>query len=503
MSGYRFKRLGAYLCGACVMPLYYFWQNYPHFSVVNISIVIASLLLGCWLVSKLVHLFIKDEDSAIFWLFAIYGTFWLGWSVASFLLSLLAHCPILYDWLSQHRWALLTAALLVGGMALCLFLKKAKKYVATINQACAVFCCLSVGWMLFRTAFEAVVLHRNQEELRRTHPKSNLPNIYHILLDAHPNQKAMELLGGDLRPFYKELEKLGFITFPESMSNYSGTTSSVSSMFDMDYLTGKWAKKWMDGYAFAETIRTRKVFQKLEPLYSFRVLNAQYTDFMYKSFLANMVKSDYSFFKICALVFYKAIFQLNPRFRHNRFVTQMDRQEILDLLSRMPTLKQQFGSSGNFFHHHILCPHLPFVFGSMEDILFCEKFDWEHQTANPETCRMFKPQTEGIDQAILPVLKTILAQYQNEPIQPIIILHSDHGYIGRVAYMRPFAKTKYFCNDNIYGNLLALYIPDSWKKDAQNLTFINLYRFVLNHLLGEHYPYIKENKQVQFELSEH
>ena len=35
--------------------------------------------------------------------------------------------------------------------------------------------------------------------------KDDYPNIYHILLDAHPSQEGFEQLGGDLKPFYREL----------------------------------------------------------------------------------------------------------------------------------------------------------------------------------------------------------------------------------------------------------------------------------------------------------
>ena len=60
------------------------------------------------------------------------------------------------------------------------------------------------------------------------------PNIYHILLDAHPNQKGFERIGGDLTPFYRKLEEFGFITYPESKSVFFGTDRSVPAMWFMD-----------------------------------------------------------------------------------------------------------------------------------------------------------------------------------------------------------------------------------------------------------------------------
>lgn len=55
--------------------------------------------------------------------------------------------------------------------------------------------------------------------------------------------------------------------------------------------------------------------------------------------------------------------------------------------------------------------------------------------------------------------------------------------------------------DSVYGNLLAIYIPDEWKKDAKKLTFINLYRFIFNHLFGDHYSYLEDKQIYHGELS--
>ena len=48
--------------------------------------------------------------------------------------------------------------------------------------------------------------------------------------------------------------------------------------------------------------------------------------------------------------------------------------------------------------------------------------------------------------------------------------------------------------DTIYGNLLAIYIPKEWHAEANNLEFINLYRFLLNHLFDKKYPYLSQKQ---------
>lgn len=81
--------------------------------------------------------------------------------------------------------------------------------------------------------------HSEKENERIGVDRKAYPN----LLDAHPNAKVMEIIGGNLKPFYKELESLGFVTYQESCSNYPVTILSVASMLYMDYL-----KAWRERF---------------------------------------------------------------------------------------------------------------------------------------------------------------------------------------------------------------------------------------------------------------
>ena len=134
-----------------------------------------------------------------------------------------------------------------------------------------------------------------------------------------------------------------------------------------------------------------------------------------------------------------------------------------------------------FLHYlHIMCPHPPFVFAGGANHDSSDLF--AHNGLPPEQIPAARANIAGIDAMVLPVLRQIIEKEKSHP--PIIILHSDHG-MGRSL-------------DNIesvYGNLLALYIPDPWKPHAKNLHFINLYRFILNHLFDMHLPYHKDNDQ--------
>ena len=129
---------------------------------------------------------------------------------------------------------------------------------------------------------------------------------------------------------------------------------------------------------------------------------------------------------------------------------------------------------------HILCPHAPFVFSDNASATYGLMVQDHTTNTDAKLIPQLRANIAGIDAMVLPILK----QLTQQPNPPIIILHSDHG-------LRLDEQT-----ERLFGNLLALYIPDTWKSDAKDLKFINLYRFILNHLFNDHRPYSEQNRQI-------
>jgi len=160
--------------------------------------------------------------------------------------------------------------------------------------------------------------------------------------------------------------------------------------------------------------------------------------------------------------------------------------------------KDTYGPNNNVFYAHILSPHEPCVFSKEATNRsfkgFLTKFDTSHLLSK-ETHQAYCENVYSIDALVLKCVEKISQQYKAETIKPIIVLHSDHSilYNGRNDLSNPFITT-----DTVHGNLLALYCPKEWKSDAEGLTFINLYRWIFNHLFAENYPYFKENRQILF-----
>ena len=132
-----------------------------------------------------------------------------------------------------------------------------------------------------------------------------------------------------------------------------------------------------------------------------------------------------------------------------------------------------------FVHYlHIVSPHPPFAFA--EGGTYASPDILAHNGLPPEHLPAARANIAGTDALVLPVLRHIIEKEKN----PIIVLHSDHGMAHPLDNL-----------ESICGNLLALYIPDAWKPDAKNLHFINLYRFLFNHLFNAQLPYHNENRQ--------
>ena len=303
----------------------------------------------------------------------------------------------------------------------------------------------------------------------------------------------METIGGDLKPFYHELEGLGFITFPKSRSNYPCTVPSVASMLNMSYLDSS------DLSHVSEKMRNNEVFDKFRRN-GYRVTigsDSRMIRALYGKADANLPVGKFVSVQLYSLLSGTPVKHIYERVFSNTF-RQSAQISIKDLFLKLSQRKDVNGSSNNLFYTHVLCPHEPCIFSKDASNRsfngFFQKFDTSH-LLRKETHQAYCENVYGIDALVLECIKKILQQYEAETIKPIIILHSDHSilYNGRKDVQNPFITP-----DTVYGNLLALYIPEKWKKDTKNLTFINLYRWVFNHLFSENFQYFGENKQETF-----
>ncbi|MDR1255182.1 MAG: hypothetical protein LBJ78_04145 [Puniceicoccales bacterium] len=328
----------------------------------------------------------------------------------------------------------------------------------------------------------------NETIIEIKNQKNCLPNIYHILLDEYTNENTLKKIEYDNSNFLKTLEKFGFLVFRSSCSNYFNTENSVASMLNMRYLMDN---EEMCTHTLNVLIKKNKVFKIfLEYNYAVKVYAHSLPEDLYGNTTIN--PTLWSFIFTC--------FSGTP-IKHqieNLFFKRFLECHISNIEMTLNTLikaKDACGSTNNIFYAHILSPHAPrcwdstgnlendFTFKGFLNPIFALHFTEKdlHQYTN---------QVKEISKRISTFIQTILSQYNENDLKPIIILHGDHGFMNTCIDLdHPLVDA-----DSVFGNLFAIYIPQEWQEDAKDLQFINLYRFIFNHLFRTNYPYLEQRQ---------
>ena len=275
----------------------------------------------------------------------------------------------------------------------------------------------------------------------------------------------METIGGDLTPFYEDLEALGFFTYPESKSNYYNTPRSVASILNLQYLEGD--ETLLTDKALEHKSQNNIVFKKLSDLYQIHVFtSSSLIDSIYtRQFIENDYKQGNNYLLFYTLFCHTPIKHIFENCSAQHF-TDYCCNSIMSTLQELANCKTKYSSTNHLFYAHFLCPHEPCVFGSKQSNNlafkgFASVMDPLY-VIDKETHNALRDNVYGIDQCVLIYLKEIIKQYETESIKPIIILHSDHSILNLIIRL---PQSPLFTADNIYGNLLAIYMPDEWKVD--------------------------------------
>ena len=480
MKFFRFwiESLGVGILAACLLPLDFYQKNYPQIPGQDIIFIVGAFALIHALVWLILRLIFRNSDRTCLAAYTLWGAFWFSRPVLSFIRHSCAWTQALYDLIRHYRYAVVLGVFISVVLAAYLWLRKHPAVVRTTVKVLNIFMGVQLAILLGQITHkvhEYAQLERHQQE-HSVQPDGDYPNICHILLDGHPNLEGARLLGYDLQPFYDDLNKLGFITFPTSRSNYCMTIWSVPSMLTMDYLPGDEFKiKESTLYGLSQN---NPVFDtlmqhgyKIEMITSHSVARVFYPSHFIHNNDHHPLDAFVGMTKDTSVLwlFMTTHFQCMNRYYKDAYRTYLE--WLLSPLDHQPMYR----------YAHILCPHPPFVFSDNASATYGLMVQDRTTNTDANLIPQVRANIAGIDAMVLPILK----QLTQQPNPPIIILHSDHGFQHIVDNV-----------DSIFGTLLALYIPDTWKSDAKDLTFINLYRFILNHLFNDHRPYSEQNRQI-------
>ncbi len=392
-----------------------------------------------------------------------------------------------------YKWfiALVSSASALGMLAIFLFYFR--QYCNAIHKGFRAFgvVALTVVILSGLVNFQKVENVSLPEKLAVSSNQSH-PNVYHILLDAYINYDILkEEYGYDNAAFYQALEDLGFVCFRSSHSNYYCTLLSVPSMLNFGLIYEAFDSKATISAGLNASLLNKLNSNSVWPCFvqnNYRLHLLDHTG-IYKSnpVISNKLKND-TFQKTVLIVTSRTLFKhiILNLFLSNYYVLHIGQiKEILHYLQETPQVE---GLTNQYAYAHILCPHEPFVFDEHGDVSKNQTFQGfivqkqVNQAPTPEENKQFKQsyvnQVKALNKLVLPAIESILRQHESSQ-PPIIILHGDHGK-SHSREEDPFHGL---------GNLFAIYVPEEWREEAKTLEFINLYRFVCNHLFGLEYPY--------------
>ena len=314
--------------------------------------------------------------------------------------------------------------------------------------------------------------------------KTDLPDIYYIILDEYAGFESLEKkFGFDNSKFYSELSERGFFIPSKSYSNYPFTVMSIPSSLNMQYLN-----------FFSDELGTENT--DLDPI----------REILEKNLVMNNLSSNgyyiVSFFggteaigskkfvneKICGDNYYlnevKGI--LSPAEMY-----QEKRNEILCTFDEMGNIKERI-SQPMFVFAHISIPHKPFVFDENGDSQMIDYNDLDDSTKK----KFYLQQLKFANKM---TIRTIDEIFVKSETAPIIIIQSDHGERTGINWNEP---TEDMIKQGL-NNLNAYYFPNEKKnKLYNNISPVNTFRIIFNEyfdsdfeLLDDRYYWIKSDKK--------
>lgn len=298
-----------------------------------------------------------------------------------------------------------------------------------------------------------------------------MPDIYYIVLDeyAHPST-MLEYYDYDNSQFIDHLVDKGFFVASNSTAVNPATWKSIASYLNMAYIPGSEPDEVFFDKIANSTVA--KYFQSIgyEYIYfgscfdegRYRVNADQYYNF-YESSGRSAAVSDFS----------RVLWNTTmARPFYDYLTASIDAEHYRSsLIETIQCLKEMPDVGGpKFVFAHIMCPHLPFVFGPNGE--YVDPADWY----NTKDKQFYLGQYQFITAEIKGVVEVLLEESSS---QPIIVLQSDHG-------LRSWVSGWAGIDDSEWQKVLnAYYLPGDGKDDLyDSISPVNSFRLILNHYFG-------------------
>lgn len=304
---------------------------------------------------------------------------------------------------------------------------------------------------------------------------SNLPDVYYIILDGYASSNTLkEIYDYDNYEFTDYLTKKGFSITPESQSNYAGTSLSLASSLNMEYINYLSDVVGVDSKnieGLDQMIKNSKVMNFLKARgYKFIYFSSSESELLNNEFLIVLVQTT----------------MLGP-FKDN-FFTEKARKKALDTFSELAEMHRTEGPK--FIFAHILPPHPPFIFGANgepapKNILKMGGWAWTEK-------EKYLNQLIFVNKKIEALVDEILSKSE---VSPIIVLQADHGPAATLSYgfddgwHRP---TETMIRERM-GIFNAYYLPGGGNDLLfKSITPVNTFRVIFNFYFNMDYELLDD-----------
>lgn len=346
------------------------------------------------------------------------------------------------------------------------------------------------------TFFFKPPLSFNNKEINFDFKKvTSKPDVYFLLFDGYPGKmtlrKYFQYEDSSLSNF---LQKNNFLSLPIS-SNYNITHNSMSSIFNMDYIS-LGPTVTLD----AELIERQKRFKEIQQASAFDIFQTlgyeieNNSIFDIKNIASENNKNEFLLGQGLLLTDKLFFNRLNRDMgtivplKIIKYLSFLENKSIYRVRNGNISAEKNLINSSLKIHRkpvlnysHFMMPHPPFFFDSIGNkINFLEKFDKKNN--NGSDFLSYLKYTNK-------VIESVITNIRNHKPNAIIILMSDHGFRGGTSEQFITIEKK-----ETFNNICAVYFPNNrYGKTLDTITNVNIFKYLFNNQYSQNLAFLKDS----------
>jgi len=313
---------------------------------------------------------------------------------------------------------------------------------------------------------------------------NTLPDIYFIIVDEYAHLDTMkDWYDYDNSEFFNSLKDKGFFIASGSETQKMTSPLIIAQILNMEYLDYEpWSEATYQKIAYGQVANFLKAqgYQYV----AFGNDIARFTWEKYAKDNVDLYLVYYGYDSNSMVTEFVHILWNTTMLRPFYFYITGDiyehsyRGQTLYMLEKLQELPELEGPK--FVFAHIICPHVPYVFGPNG-----EHIDTENWTNHADK-QFYLGQYIFISAEIEKVIDVLLDESE---IPPIIVLQSDHG-------MRPIHHGIVIGENEWKKILNVMYLPgmDTEMLD-EDISPVNTFRLIFNHYFDADYPLLEDNQE--------